>query len=394
MGRLAPAPGVEEFDATGKVVAPGLIDLHVHLREPGFEHKETIATGTRAAVMGGFTTVCAMPNTRPVIDRPERVADLLARAEGAACRVLAIGAATLDHENEEFTDFAALKAAGCVAVTDDAFPLQRMDQMVEALMQAGRADLPFIAHCELKGLSRGGVVDRSAEGFVDAPVQETLAEAASLRLWSAAYERAAARIGRPPRLHIAHVSTRATCGLLTVLWRTPALVTAESAPHYLTLSSEAVARCGADAKMNPPLRSPSDAAAVRSAVADGPLWVIATDHAPHSPEEKAAGLVEAPFGIVGLETAVPVAMHAVGMARAVAAMTALPAGFFGLRAGRLELCRRADVTVIDPDARWQVDPSRFESKGRSSPWAGQWLQGRVCATFVDGNLRMRDGVIL
>jgi dihydroorotase len=392
------------LDATDKVVTPGLVDLHVHLREPGFEYKETIATGTRAAVMGGFTTICAMPNTGPVIDRPERVADLLERiAKSAYCRVLPIGAATLDHKNEEFTDFAALKAAGCVAISDDAFPLQRMDEMVEALTRAGQADLPFIAHCELKGLSRDGVVDRSAERLVDAPVQETLAEAASVRLWLAALDRVASdpRRGVQPHLHFAHVSTRAALEAMArhvrqgrSIEKPWGFVTRETAPHYLSLSSEAVSRHGAAAKMNPPLRSAADVEAVRWTTGCLDVCAVATDHAPHSPEEKAAGLLEAPFGIVGLETALPVVRAEIGLDAALARMSYFPSDIFGLGRGVLQEGAPADVIVIDPQARWQVDPSRFESKGRASPWAGEWLAGRVCATFVGGNLRMRDGVIL
>ena len=393
MGDVPSTPGGQELDARGKVVCPGLIDVHVHLREPGFEHKETIASGTRAAVTGGFTTICAMPNTRPVIDRPDRVRDLLARAEGAACCVLPIGAATIDHQNEELTEFAALKAVGCVAITDDAFPLQRMDQMVEALMRAGGADLPFIAHCELKGLSRDGVVDGSAGEWVAAPTPGTLAESAAVRLWLAAYERAAARAKRPPRLHIAHVSARTTVMALRAAGR----VSAETAPHYFSLTSGAVAGFGADAKMNPPLRSAADVSAIRAALAEGLIGIIATDHAPHSVEEKAAGLANAPFGIVGLETALAVAITdlvrpgLVSLREVVAAMTCRPAEMLGLPGGRLVVGAPGDVTVLDPEEEWTVDPSRFRTKGRACPWAGRRLWGRAYAAFVGGDLRMLQG---
>jgi len=309
IGQAIGPPSASVLEARGKVVAPGLVDVHVHLREPGFEHKETIRTGAAAAVAGGFTTVCAMPNTRPVIDRPERVADLLARAQGAACRVLPIGAATVEHENRKFTDFVALRDAGCVAITDDAFPLQRSEDMTAALVRAAEADLPFIAHCEMKGLSAGGAVDASAARYAPgATTQATLAEAAAVRLWAAAYERAAAQASRPPRLHLAHVSSALGVEAVRSLKATGALVTAETAPHYLTLDSSALAQFGADAKMNPPLRSPVDVAAVREAILNGTIDLIATDHAPHSPGEKALPLEEAPFGVIGLETSLAVCL--------------------------------------------------------------------------------------
>ncbi len=400
IGRFAPPADASTLNAEGKLVCPGLIDLHVHLREPGFEHKETILTGTRAAVTGGFTTVCAMPNTRPVMDSPQRVVDLLERAADACCRVLPIGAATVGHRNERFTDFGALRQAGCVAVTDDAFPLQGGDQMAAALERAAEADIPFIAHCELMGLSRGAPVDRSAAAYVETEgTQETLAEAAAIRLWVAAYERAAARAQRPPRLHLAHISSRAGLAALLPLLRSGAPVSAETAPHYFSLSSSALHERGADAKMNPPLRTEADVAAIRAAVAGGSVSAIATDHAPHSPEEKAAGLDEAPFGVIGLETALGVTMSelvhsgAAPLGRALSAMTEAPARIFGLGGGRLEVGRPGDVTVIDPDAMWTVDPDQFHSKGRNCPWRNSTLRGRAHATFVDGNLRMLDGVI-
>jgi dihydroorotase len=399
VGQLTPPSGARRLSAEGRIVSPGLIDLHVHLREPGFEHKETIATGTRAAVAGGFTTVCAMPNTRPVIDRSERVADLLRRAKSAHCRVLPIGAATVDHRNEELTDFAALREAGCVAVSDDAFPLQRADEMAAALELAAEADIPFIAHCELRGLSGDGAVDRSAAGPGAATTQETLAEAAALRLWASACERAAARAPRPPRLHLAHVSSRAALAVLLPLERSGATVSAETAPHYFSLTSGVVAELGADAKMNPPLKSESDVEAIRTALANGTIAAIATDHAPHAPEEKAAGLAAAPFGVVGMETALAVAMtELVGPGRVplrhvLAAMTCRPAGILGLGGGTLEVGRPGDVVIIDPEVAWDVDPGDFRSQGRNCPWRGRSLQGRAWATFVGGNLRMLDGVV-
>jgi dihydroorotase len=400
IGEVDVAAEASTLDAEGKLVCPGLIDLHVHLREPGFEHKETILSGTRAAAAGGYTTICAMPNTRPVIDSVEGVADLLGRAAGAPCHVLPIGAATLGHRNEQFSDFAALKRAGCMAVTDDAFPLQRIEQMAAALELAAEADITFVAHCELRGLSREAPVDRSAEAYVDVErSQEALAEPAAVRLWAAAYERAAGRTSRLPRLHLAHLSSRAGLAAFLSLLGSGARVSAETAPHYFSLSSAAVGQSGTDAKMNPPLKTAADVAAIRAAVADGSIAAIATDHAPHSPQEKAARLEEAPFGVVGLETALAVALTELvhggiaPLSRVLAAMTAAPADAFGLRGGSLQAGRPGDVTIIDPETPWTVDPDRFQSKGKNCPWRNTTLKGRAYATFVDGNLRMLDGVI-
>ncbi len=389
VGAVEAPAGTTTFDAGGLVVAPGLIDVHVHLREPGAEHKETIRTGTAAAARGGFTAVCAMPNTRPVIDRPERVADLLSRVGRAPCRVLPIGAATLDNLNERFTDFAALREAGCVALTDDAFPLQDSAQMTEALRRAAEADLPFVAHCELRGLSAEGAVDASAARYAPGVcTQATLAEAAAVRLWALAYERAAAQAPRPPRLHVAHVSSALAVEAIRSLKAAGACVTAETAPHHFALDASAVERFAANAKMNPPLRSPADVAAVREAVADGTLDLIATDHAPHSPEEKALPIDQAPFGVIGLETSLAVTLtelsDVLGLAELVARMTWNPARVFGLPGGTLRVGGPADIVIFDPQAKWVVDPQAFASKGRNCPFAGREVYGRVCATFREG----------
>ncbi|MBM3476911.1 MAG: dihydroorotase [Armatimonadetes bacterium] len=432
VGEVAAPVGVPALDAAGMVVAPGLIDIHVHLREPGFEAKETLKTGCRAGTAGGFTAVCAMPNTRPVIDRPERVADLLERAASAACRVYPIGAATLDNRNEEFADFVALREAGCVAITDDAFPLQRSDQMAEALLRAAEADLPFIAHCELTGLSAGGSVDASAAQHAPGiATQATLAEAAAIRLWAAAYERAAATAPRLPRLHLAHVSSALGVEALRSLractrrppptrdspvfggeaaenWDSPNVsttllvrppegtgcrISAETAPHYVTLDSSAIAQFGANAKMNPPLRSPADVSAIREALVDGTIDLLATDHAPHTSEEKALPLDQAPFGIIGLETALAVSLSelsgALMLPELLARMSTRPAQALGLAGGSLQVGAPADVVVFDPQAKWTVDPQAFLSKGRNCPFAGREVYGRVWTTFVGGTLHIQ-----
>lgn len=339
-----------------------------------------------------------MSNTHPVTDTPERVADLLDRAgRDAACRVLPIGAASHGHLNERWADFAALKAAGCVAITDDAFPLQGVGEMTDALLQAAEADIPFIAHCEVVGLSAGGAIDISAPSVVVARRQQTLAEAASIRLWAAAYERAASSASGLPRLHLAHVSSSAALAPLAALRRDGGLVSAETAPHYFALTSEAVCEHGPNAKMNPPLKAAADRDAIRTALGSGLIEAIATDHAPHAPDEKQAGLDEAPFGVVGLETSLAVTLTELvepgrlALMDAVAPLTWRPARLFGIGAGTLAAGSPADVAVVEPETAWTVDPTAFRSSGRNTPFAGRTLRGRVRGTFVGGRLAFRDG---
>jgi dihydroorotase len=381
------ADGAERIDANGKIVCPGLMDMHVHLREPGGEHKETLRTGTRAALAGGFTTVCCMPNTDPPLDRPEIVDALQQRIEAdAVCRVYVIGAATVGNEGQALTDYMALKRAGCVAVSDDAFPIQSSRVMEEALLQCAEADLAFIAHCELK----------------DAPVEPAWrAEADSIEQWCRAAAAMVQRTGLRPRLHIAHLSTAAgERRLREAKGGVGGWLTAETAPHYWLVTTDALEQFGADAKMNPPLRGADDVGAIRRGLADGTIDVIATDHAPHAQEEKAAGVDAAPCGIVGLETALGLVMTGLvqtgvlDVPHAIAKMTLRPAEVLGVPHGRLVMGAPADVTVIDPAAHWRVDPAKFESKGRSMPFAGWELCGAPFATIVGGEVRMLEGRVM
>jgi dihydroorotase len=390
-------PEGEVYDLPGLLICPGLLDLHVHLRVPGQEHKEDLLSGTRAAVAGGFTAVCAMPNTTPALDRPARLAALQERiAREARCRVYLAGAATVENGGEDLTDFAALREAGCVAITDDAFPLQEARTMGEALRRAHAADLPFLAHLELRHLSRGGVMSAGpvAEELGVAG-QDPAAESQALLYWAEAAE----GLGR---LHLLHLTTADTVDFLRHLRAGPFFeaLTAETAPHYLTLTAEAVRRLGASAKMNPPLREERDRQALLDAVRRNVIQVLATDHAPHTPEEKARGLAEAPFGITGLETCVGLVLtHLVGtghltLRHAVAKLSSHPARILGVPGGSLEPGQPADLTILDLHKSWTVDPERFQSKGRATPFAGEKLTGKPWGTIVAGHWAMQEGEVV
>jgi dihydroorotase len=395
-------PARQVLDAGGLILCPGLIDAHVHLRQPGGEHKETIATGTRAAVAGGFTAVCCMPNTDPPIDTPGRLAELQALiAQDAACRVYPLAAAIRDRDPTRLTDFAALKRAGAVAVTDDAMPLQEVAVMAQALVAAEAAQVPLVVHPELEAAGEPGIVsDPGLAAELNLPAVGVEREQQGIYAWRAA----AARLKRPldVRLHLAHLSSAAALQAFLDFCRDGRLasLTAETCPHYFILTAEALREHGADAKMNPPLRSAADVAAIRAALADGTIAVIATDHAPHAPAEKAAGIRQAPCGIIGLETAVGLVLTylvhpgLLPLPAALAKMTAEPARILGLPGGRLAVGAPADLTLIDPHASWRVDPARFYSRSRNTPFAGWQLHGRPVMTFLQGRLVMRDGEVL
>ncbi len=388
--------GGEIVEAEGLIVAPGLVDLHVHLREPGQTHKETIATGTQAALAGGFTTICCMPNTQPPLDRPERiqaVQEIIQRE--AFCRVYVIGAVAEDNQLDKFTDFGALKKAGCVAVTDDAFPLQTKQQRKRALEAAAQAGMPFIAHCEDKALSCGAPLNAGdISRQLGLPGQPDTAESQALQDWLALHH-----IGA--QLHIAHLSTAAGVEALRQAkphWQER--LTAETAPHYFSLTEEAVLAYGADAKMNPPLRRKADRQRIRDALVQGIIDVIATDHAPHAPWEKAQDLATAPFGVVGLETALAVALTELyhtgqlSLPQLLARMSSIPARILGLPAGCLQPGSPADIVLFDPEAEWIVQPEQFLSRGRNTPFAGRRLKGRAWGTIVNGAMAYKDGEIL
>lgn len=381
-----PHPSARILDAAGKLVVPGLIDLHVHLREPGFEHKETIASGCAAAVAGGFTAVCCMANTDPVNDRPE-VTELILRraAEAGLCRVHPVAAVTRGLAGRELCDFAALQAAGAAALSDDGRPLCDSRLMRRALAEAAPLGLPVISHSEDPYLAAGGVMNEgpTAARLGVAGIPNACESIMVLR------EIALCELTGAP-VHIAHVSTAEAVRALREAKARGLPVTAETAPHYFALTEEAVLSRGADAKMNPPLRREADREAVRAGLADGTIDCIATDHAPHAPAEKAAGLEAAPFGVIGLETALPLALGLVAdgvlaLPDLLATLTRNPARVLRRECG-LEPGRPADITVIDPDAAYTVTPELFRSRSRNSPFLGMTLRGRAWATLVGGRL--------
>lgn len=377
---------IEEIDVEGKLVVPGLIDMHVHLREPGFEHKETIETGGRSAVKGGFTTIACMPNTRPVTDDPETVQLVLDKAKEAnLAKVLPYAAITVNELGRELTDFDALKAAGAIGFTDDGVGVQSAQMMKDAMKKAAAMDMPVIAHCEDNSLVEGACV---AEG----------AFAEKYGLKGIPNESEAIHVGRDILLaeatgvhyHVCHVSTEQSVRLIREAKKIGIKVTAEVCPHHLILADEDIPGLDANWKMNPPLRSRRDVEACIEGLEDGTIDIIVTDHAPHSEEEKAKGMELAPFGIVGFETAFPllytkfVATGKWSLSFLVEKMTTEPARVFRLDTGRLEEGAPADITVIDLDTERAVDPAEFASKGRNTPFTGWELTGWPVMTFVDG----------
>jgi dihydroorotase len=387
VGERIDAPdGAETVDASGLIVAPGLIDVHVHLREPGQEHKETIRSGARAAAAGGFTAVVAMPNTDPPIDSPAAVGFVRAaglRADGA--RVYPSGCITMGQAGEQLTEFGELIGAGAVCVTDDGRPVSSAGMMRMALEYAQSFDLPVAVHAEELTLSRGGSMN---EGIIATRLGLRGIPNASEDVMIARDLMLAELTGG--RLHIQHVATRGGVELIRAAKERGVRVTAEGSPHHFTLTDEAVDSYRTNAKMNPPLRSEADRDAVRQGVRDGTLDVIATDHAPHHYDEKEQAFEDAPNGIVGLETALGLAFTElvetglIDLATLVERMSCQPACALSLPGGTLRDGSPADVTIFDPRVEWTVDPESFLSKSRNTPFAGRVLRCRAVRTIVGG----------
>ena len=385
--KMQKVKGLTIIDAKRLLVCPGFVDLHVHFREPGFEYKETIATGSAAAVAGGFTSVCCMPNTQPVNDSRSITEFILAQAAAARkARVFPIGAITKGSKGEELAEIGELVDAGCVAVSDDGVPVMNSLVMRRAMEYASAFHLPVIDHCEDSMLSRGGSMHEGAVSTeLGIPGIPKAAEEVMVARNIALAELTGAR------LHLPHVSTLGSVRMVRAAKARGIPVTAEACPHHFSLTDEAVRSYDANAKMNPPLRTDEDVQAVREALRDNTIDIVATDHAPHAVQEKQLEFDAAPFGIIGLETAFPLTLNLVeegilSLEQAIAKLTREPAQVFGLPYGTLVPGASADVTLIDPNASWVVEPARLHSLSRNTPFAGWTMKGKAVKTLVGGTV--------
>jgi dihydroorotase len=390
-GKLKATNGTEIVDATGLTVAPGLIDIHVHLREPGQGYKETIASGTAAAAAGGFTSVAAMPNTIPVNDSAEITRWMLAPERGASIRVFPIGAATRGSKGEALNDFAALKSAGAVAVTDDGHPILKDGIMRETLAAAARVGLSVIQHAEDTRMTQGASMNAGPTAFnlglrgMPPEAESSLVER-DIRLVT---ELRDSRV----HLHVAHTSTAAAVAAVRQARRNGLRVTCEVAPHHFLLTEEHVGHYSTNAKMNPPLRSTADRDAMIEAILDGVVDAIATDHAPHATHEKEVEFENAPNGITGLETALGLCLRwlhkewKLPMGRVLSLLSAQPAALLGLKGrGTLAVGSFADVVVFDPKAEWTYNAKETRSKAHNTPFDGWTMQGKVRWTISEGRI--------
>jgi dihydroorotase len=380
--------GCVEIDARGLIVAPGFMDMHVHLREPGREDAETIESGTRAAARGGFTAVACMPNTKPVNDSEAVTSRILARArEVSKIPVYPIGAITQGSRGEALAEIAEMVRAGIVAISDDGHPVQNSRMMRRAMEEARLFDIPVIDHCEDKDLAAGGCMN---EGHCSTQLGLPGMDPAAEELQVVRDAILARKTGA--RVHIAHISTRKSLEAVVRAKREGIPITCEVTPHHLLLTEECVAAYDTNAKMNPPLRTEEDVEALVAGLATGAIDAIATDHAPHSMQDKLLDFSRAPFGIVGLETAVGLMLDrlvrpgTLSLNRMIEALTTSPARILKLERGTLRKGAPADLTVLDPELQWEVHGSEFLSRSRNTPFEGWQLRGGPAMTLVRGTV--------
>jgi len=385
--KLEKDSAIKVIEAGGKIVAPGLVDLHVHLREPGYEHKETIRTGCESAAAGGFTSIVCMPNTNPINDNASVTEYIMlkARTEGVV-NVYPLGAITKGENGETLAQIGEMYEAGCVGVTDDGMPVMNSKVMRHAMEYVKAFGIPVISHCEDLNLSGNGVMN---EGDTSTLLGLSGIPAASEDVMVSRDITLAELTGT--HLHICHVSTKGSVRLIRAAKERGVRVTAEAAPHHFTLTDKAVAEYDTNAKMKPPLRSEIDREAVREGLRDGTIDVIATDHAPHSEDEKMVEFDLAPFGIVGLETALPLSLKLVEdgvltLNEMIAKLTHLPSAVINIRKGTLNPGGQADIVIFDPERKVKIDRERFRSKSKNTPFNGWDLKGVVLYTIVNGNI--------
>lgn len=389
------APDIDEkadkiVDCTGKTVIPGICDMHVHLRDPGQTHKEDILTGCEAAAAGGVTAVACMPNTTPPIDNTETVMYVINKARGAKAKVYPVGCITKGLKGEELCDFEELRKAGCVAVSDDGKPVRNARTMARAMVKAHYAGLRVISHCEDPEIIAGGIMNSGEiSKELGVPGMHRMSEDTQT-----AREIVMAGDLEMP-IHIAHVSTSTSMLLVRLGARYGAMVTSETCPHYFTLTDEKLRLRDADYRMNPPLRTEDDVAAITEAVCDGTIDCIVTDHAPHSAEEK-ADFEKAPNGVVGLETSLAATLTAlyhsgkITMKRIVRLMCVNPRKILNIPGGSFGEGEPADITIFDPDEEWVVEPEKLRSKSHNTCFKGMKFKGRVKMTILDGNVVYED----
>ncbi len=392
MERGLPPQADQIIDASGMVVCPGLVDMHVHLRDPGLTYKEDILTGCAAAARGGVTSLACMANTSPTVDCPQQVAYVLERAKHACgVQVYPIAALSLGLRGEELTDAEALKKAGAVALSDDGSNVDNANLMRDAMIRARRQNLPILCHCEDTSMVEGRAVN---EGSVSRKLwlegRPAIAEEIMVMRDAMLAEETGAHV------HVCHVSTAKSVDIIRRMKKRGAPITCETCPQYFTLTEDEVLTQGSLARVNPPLRTGKDVKGILAGLKDGTIDVIATDHAPHSAEEKARPLIRAPSGMVGLETSLAVTLTALyhtgkmDLPSIIRLMTTNPSDILSLSKGRMTLGVDADLTIFDPDEEWTVNPEEFASKARNTPFAGRKVKGRVKYTIVKGQVIYQD----